>query len=182
LKTAKAFLQLFEAERPKLSCVMFMIDGTLKDNLVAFASSIPDEDVYKPETTGKPGGWGRETEPHVTALFGLETTDPKDVEPIVRGVKDVVVTLGKTSLFENDDYHVLKFDVESPDMVELNKRLTKLPYKTEFPEYHPHLTIAYLKPDKKISSKYSDNATFKGRNTNGTHFIFSNPDGKHTRI
>jgi hypothetical protein len=49
--------------------------------------------------------------------------------------------------FENELYDVLKFDVKrEKSLFDCNKDLMKFPHTTDYPDYHPHLTISYLKP------------------------------------
>ena len=60
--------------------------------------------------------------------------------------KEDVYKIHDESLFENPKYDVLKFDVISPLLNKINKKLTKeLPYTSDFPDYHAHCTIAYIK-------------------------------------
>lgn len=62
--------------------------------------------------------------------------------------------MGEVSSFNNPKFEVLKFDVESEDLHKLNKKFTKFPFTSDYPEYHPHCTIAYVKKDK--AKKYID--------------------------
>lgn len=130
-----------------------------------FANSIPESDVYKPETQDQPGGFGRETEPHVTALYGL--TGEGDKTPAVAGIAakhgPVTLTLGKISKFSSPDkpYDVLKIDVKSPQLHALNKSLRDLPHQNDYPDYHPHLTLAYV--NKGAGDKYVGDDRFEGK-------------------
>lgn len=115
---------------------------------------IEEDDIFEGEDQGL------ETEPHVTLLYGLhsdEIDDQKVLDISSKGIKSL--GLGNVSLFENEKYDVLKFDVEGPFLHDINKELTKLPHTTDFPDYHPHCTIAYLKPG--TGKKYTKQ--FKGR-------------------
>ena len=102
--------------------------------------------VGKQVPDAKLGPEGRETEPHVTLLYGLETQTPKDVKDLLKGEGPITVTLGKSSLFRNEDADVLKVDVDSPQLHALNAKLRTLPNGNKFPEFAPHVTVAYLKP------------------------------------
>lgn len=110
-------------------------------------------DIIKKEDVYDVPGYGIEDKPHTTALFGFidEKTNPKDVEKatrkILEGKKKIEAKLKELSLFKNKDFDVLKFDIESDDLHDLNKALRKeFEYKNDHPDYHPHMTIAYLKP------------------------------------
>lgn len=112
----------------------------------AFAKEIPDSDIYdKEENTG------REKEPHVTVLFRIKNNDPQKVKKLVRknNIGPIKITLGQTSVFENEKFDVLKVDVKSPQLRKLRKLFeNNLSNDKKFNEYHPHVTIAYLKPGK----------------------------------
>lgn len=102
-------------------------------------SYIDEEDIYNEPS------YGRETEPHVTILYGLHgyITD-EEIEKQIYKMSIPDIKLKSVSLFTGN-FDVLKFDVDSQDMVELNKT-----FKEQFPNtntfnYVPHCTIAYLK-------------------------------------
>jgi 2'-5' RNA ligase len=116
-------------------------------------SMIDEEDLYDEE------GFGLEDEPHCTLLYGFHDDEVKGEEIL----KDLSTSnmpdkldLVNASLFEND-YDVLKFDVQAPnkELHEINKMLTdSYPYSTDYPDYHPPCTIAYIKKGK--GQKYVD--------------------------
>lgn len=102
--------------------------------------------------------YGIEDEPHITLLFGLDPKVPlHDVQGIINNHNFTSGKLVNASLFKNEKYDVLKFDVDSDsqnELSEINKELKEFPYKNDYPDYHPHCTIAYLKPGK--GQKYVD--------------------------
>ncbi len=175
------FLQLFEGDK-KRGCVMAPIEGELQKLLISFAKSIPDDDIYKPNTSDESDGYGRDLEPHVTALFGLLSGCPKKLQPALSKFSKIKMTLGKTSLFKNKDFHVLKFDIVSPDLVKLNGELTKLEHENDHPDYHPHCTVAYLKADDAISGKYTGVRNFEDQEATAKSVIFSYGYDERTRI
>lgn len=128
----------------------------------------PDDDSY-----------GLESEPHITALYGLHDTI-KDDE-----IKNIVekfdfsesVTVHKISLFKNDKYEVLKFEAvkEGNELVKCNKELKKLPNTNSFPNYNPHLTIAYILPNK--GDKYVEMFKDKKYKLEPTKIVYSKTDG-----
>lgn len=120
---------------------------------------------------------GKETEFHVTAKYGLHTDDSLDVEKVVAGFGPVSAKLGKVSIFENDDkdFDVVKIDVDSPDLHRLNKLLSEsLEVTDTFPDYHPHLTLAYVK--KGEGAKYVGMDDVDGYELNWDVLLFSNKD------
>lgn len=152
---------------------------------VSFAKSIPNSHIYKPETTGMVKGFGRELEPHVTALFGL-VGEGDSAEAVAKAVKTfegdaVSLTLGNLSLFTtNPDYDVLKVDVKSPHLHALNEAISKLPNENDHPDYHPHLTIAYLK--KGMGEKYDGDDRFSGKKISISELTHSDADRNQTVI
>ncbi|MEP6667847.1 MAG: sigma-70 family RNA polymerase sigma factor, partial [Chthoniobacter sp.] len=147
-----------------------------------FAASIPDSDVYRdPE---KPEKDGREFEPHVTALYGLtgEGDTTNAVREAIKGHDPITLTLGKISKFSNADspYDVLKIDVTSPQLHALNKTLRKLPHKNDYPDYHPHLTLAYV--NKGAADEYVGDARFEGKTITIPSLTHSSADRVKTDI
>jgi 2'-5' RNA ligase len=123
-------------------------------------------------------GSGLEEECHVTLLYGLHSdeTDDQKILDISSSEPIEIIKLHNVSAFENAEYDVLKFDADSPVLHKLNSKLTELPHTTSFPKYHPHCTIAYLKPG--TAKKYID--AFEGRSYEvfPTKIIYSKPDGE----
>lgn len=106
-------------------------------------SSIDKHDLY----TSDDGTFGLETNPHVTVLYGFHDEVHEDlVCRMCQSVADPIeVEIEGISMFENEDYDVLKFDVESKRLRNLNKAFRGLPHTNKHGEYSPHMTVAYLK-------------------------------------
>jgi hypothetical protein len=86
-------------------------------------------------------------------------------------------------LFENEKYDVLKFEVVGDNLHETNADLKKFPHTTSFPDYNPHLTIAYLK--KGEGSKYVNMLNKAGLNEfwlAPQYGVYSKPNGSKTHI
>lgn len=99
---------------------------------------IPDTVLH----TGNPSG--RELEPHITLLYGVDDQKPETVIKDFDNV-NVNIELGPISKFEKDDYDVIKIDVISNDLQELYSKFDEKykPNKT-YPEYKPHITLAFV--------------------------------------
>jgi hypothetical protein len=125
--------------------------------------------------------YGLETEPHTTLLYGLHNdVTIGDVENIVSNFSFSVCKSHNPSLFQNEKYDVLKLDVLGDNLHEANRELKKLPHTNSFPNYHPHLTISYLKSgygDKYVRKLGKIQYTLKP-----THLVFSQPNGTKTKI
>lgn len=128
------------------SCLMVYINdqGFVRD-FDKVVQSIAEEDVYDPPDDEK---FGREDKPHVTVKYGLHTGDAEDVRGLVENFGPIEAKIKCVSFFRKDgkDYDVLKFDIVSDDLSRLRAAVEKeLPATDEHPDYHPHMTIAYLK-------------------------------------
>lgn len=128
---------------------------------IDFAKSIHAEDVmHKKDEHGKED-YGIETQPHITALYGLTEHDPAPVAAAVANHGPIEVTLGKMSVFDTPDADVLKVDVSGDSLHDLHNKIANLPNEQTYPTYKPHLTIAYLK--KGAGKKYAGDARFEGQ-------------------
>ncbi len=143
--------------------------------VIEFGNSIPEEDIYSEK------GYGREDEPHVTVLYGLTTDSADQAQKALANFGPIKFKLGETSIFKNDDYDVLKVDVISPDLRKANKALRdKVPFENDFPDYKPHVTIAYLK--KGTGEKYAGQDPFKGLESTSSEVLYSGKDRTKTPI
>jgi 2'-5' RNA ligase len=142
------------------------------------ASRIPDSEIY---TDPKDPSFGREESPHVTVKYGLHTSDSKEVESIVKGNGPITAKLGKVSIFENDDFDVVKAEVESPQLHALNKKIAEGTQVTDtYQDYKPHVTIAYVK--KGEGKKYVGDKSLEGTEITFDSITFSSKDGKKYQI
>ena len=104
-----------------------------------------------------------ETNPHVTVLYGLHSNvgleDIKQALSKFKG-KTIDVNITGCGTFNDDKtpFGVVKFNVESSMLHQMNQALSKLPHTNEF-DYKPHVTIAYLRKD--IIDKYPNKLNLK---------------------
>jgi hypothetical protein len=130
-------------------CLMVYLD-VAKEDWNKLQDMIDDEDLYIDK---QDPSYGREKEPHTTALFGFHADiNYEDLEKEIDKVKTPKIGFKGISAFSNEKFDVLKFDVDSDDMHKMNAKFKKFPHTNSFPDYHPHVTIAYLKP--KTADKY----------------------------
>jgi 2'-5' RNA ligase len=118
---------------------------------------IPDSKIHEDPDDDS---MGREDTVHCTLLYGLVDQDPEPVRELLAGEGVIKATLGKISLFENDEFDVVKIEVKSPDLHRLHEKISVLENENKFPEYEPHVTIAYVKPGS--GSLYSGSTEFEG--------------------
>ena len=144
---------------------------------------IDHDDVYvNPDDST----FGLETEPHVTLLYGLHDNVPTDsVKSVVDKHKFGPFVAHNASLFENEKYDVLKFDIKYPEegnefLHECNRGLTNFPHTTSFPNYHPHMTVAYIK--RGMGQKYAEKLAGHEYYLEPSHVIYSKANGEKDRI
>jgi len=131
--------------KKRFGCLLVRFDIPNWDKITSF---IKKEDIYEGD------GFGKEDDPHVTVLFGLkELYSGKDLKNWFSDfTHPIEIKLTGVSIFENEEYDVVKFDVESPVLTKLNKIFKKLPIQETYPNYHPHMSISYCK--KGTAKKY----------------------------
>jgi len=160
------------------SCLMAVLPDDAADRLRQFGLSIPNDCIYQDESGDK----GREGQFHVTIKYGIHTKDPEEVkEAIVPLLKPLGARLGKVTVFNGDEYVVLKVSVQSEDLTRMNQAVRQnLECTDTFPDYKPHITIAYLKKDPKNPYYFQDFCTdeFDGMEVVFGKLKFTTPDKK----
>lgn len=145
------------------SCVAIDLPPELAEKVLALGRLIPDEDLADD---------GREEDPHVTVKFGLHTDDSNDVKEAIYGQRPFGIKFGLVSLFENEDADVVKIDIESEGLHELNRHLSERLENTDtHPSYKPHVTVAYLKPGR--GGKFVGSEPLAGKSFDATEIQFS---------
>jgi len=173
-KTLQSWYKTSKEVSNEYSWTYVNLPSKIIDTLVGFGKEIDPDDLYKKEADD-----GIETEPHITVKYALLTNEFKDVKDLLKGEKGGKFYLGKSSIFENDKYDVVKIDVESEDLLRLHEKLNYLPHEDKHPEYHAHATIAYLKPGKgkkyvgkfKIDKSFSFDELFFGDQDKKDHKV-----------
>lgn len=121
---------------------------------------IKPEDIYNDPTLD---AGGLEKESHVTLLYGLHNNvSDEQVKGVIEKIIFGPCKITNLSLFRTNEYDILKYDVNGNGIYESNTELKKFPHTTDFPDYHPHLTVAYLKPNtgKKYSKSLSSGQSY----------------------
>jgi 2'-5' RNA ligase len=166
---------LSEDNKPhKFGCVMAQIPNSLTKELETFNyKKIPEEIIFPEE--------GRELDSHVTVLYGLHTKNAGLIKKFFKDQKAFSITLGKVSKFESEKYDVIKLDVFSETLIELNTKLReKFEYTSNFNDYKAHLTLAYCLKNK-ANDIIGDN-TFAGTKITVDRLVFSDMDKNKTFI
>ncbi|MHA1814503.1 MAG: 2'-5' RNA ligase family protein, partial [Candidatus Heimdallarchaeaceae archaeon] len=114
--------------------------------------------------------------------YGFTTTDPEDIKPYLKDIAGLTANIADIDIFENKDFDVVILKITSENMTELHNKLDELPNNDKFPEYHPHMTIAYVK--KGLGKKYKDMdiGDLEGASLVFDEVEFSGSDGNKTTI
>lgn len=165
-----------EDQQYSYGCVMGYFNDDV-NNLYKEYFTIDEDDIYNNEEDE----YGLEIEPHVTLLYGLhEDVIEDEVIMLLQLFKELEVSFDSISLFENEKFDVLKWDIGAEKLSIINDILKKQFDHTEsFPDYHPHCTIAYLKPGtgKKYITEITDPITKPIE-----HYVYSMANGKKISI
>lgn len=108
---------------------------------------INKDDLYI-EKTEKNGDWsfGIEDNVHITVKYGFDFNDPQPAINVLIGENGGNVEISTVEIFKQDNYEVLVVRVKSKVLNNLHDKLTKaLNIYDSYPEYSPHITIAYFK-------------------------------------
>jgi len=171
------FINESKKQKFKKGCVMVYAD--FPDDITEIHDAIEEDDIFTKEGDRT---FGLDKESHVTLLYGLDKTVTKDqVKEVIKDLDFGKLNVHNLSIFDNPEYDVLKFDVDAKSLNKGNKLLTDaLPYENDFPDYHAHMTVAYLKKGK--GKKYVKMFKDKEFKIEPTKIVYSQPSGKKSTI
>jgi hypothetical protein len=127
---------------------------------------------------------GRDLQPHVTALFGFHTeVTSADIDKITKGIGNVDIVIGALEAFpEGPDGVPLVIRVESEKLRKLNADLKALPHTSSFPNYIPHICIAYLKPEAPAQDYVDAGNPLEGETFTLSQLVYSGIDYTVTEL
>jgi len=176
----KNYIQFIkESSGYEYGCVMVEVPVS---NWNEITSYINPDDVYE-----EPGDntHGIQKNPHVTILYGLhEGVTEEQVKSVFENFDaDINIKVDGIDIFENKDYDVVKFNVIPDGALQyLHDELSKFPNSNEYPDYKPHITVAYvksgtgkkyIKPDYKYEVKNVDKITYSLSNGEKLNFEYT---------
>jgi 2'-5' RNA ligase len=170
MKFKDMFKMLNEAHEYSCAMLKFKEDDIVA-KIMSALQKIPKE-VLQDE--------GLEYEPHVTLLYGIHTDDPNVIVKSVPITGPIKIKVLDVSLFENDDFDVVKLDLESDELVKANRCLKKLDHTSSYPDYKPHCTLAYVAPGKGgdvIKTIRDDMEDLIGNELEAEYVYISTPSG-----
>ncbi len=158
----------------RFSVVMAPLEGDVARMLSEYSLTIPDEHLSEIEK-------GRETEFHVTVLYGLHTDAGEEIKPVVGELDYLHMRFGRTNYFSGPGYDVVYVEVLSPTLHQLNGRLRdEFEHTATHAEYHPHATIAYMKPG--LGKEYMDDSFLEGCHAIINRVLFRDKESVITEI
>lgn len=172
----KKYIQFIkESSGYEYGCVM--VEVPVK-NWKEITSYIDPEDVY----TGGDDTHSIQENPHLTLLYGLhkEVTTEMIKSVFDNFTDNINIVVDGIDIFENEDYDVVKFNVKADGALQyLHDELSKFPNSNSFPDYKPHITIAYV---KKGSGKKYIKPEYKYEVKNVDKITYSMPSGEKVKF
>lgn len=158
-----------------------MIDYKMPTFIKDLQDKIPENELYfGTDEEKRDNQYGFEKESHVTLAPCLDSDiDFDKLKSLLLPLKEYKCILNNISIFESDDYDVLKADVKCPNMHKTyNKIKENFELHSEHKDYHPHMTIAYM--CKGMANKYTKKMLDKIEELSPKNFDFSytDDDGK----
>ena len=156
------------------SCIMLLLPENITKNIKKFISENIDESIlYKGEGEG-----GLSKHIHTTVKYGLDETNFDVIKELLSKYKDIKFKLKNITKFDSDDkYDVIKIDIDSKELRDMNKHVSKTVQCTDtFKEYKPHVTLAYVKKGK--CDELINNSKFNGVGGTMNKVYFTTPDDK----
>lgn len=160
---------------PRYGCVM--MDADIKNWDQFHTAGIEEDDIYlKPYDDS----YGLEETPHVTIVYGIheDEVDPQRMADLIEHyMKPLTVTIKEVDIFEGKEYDVVKYNVPITGQLQGYRDIfMQIPNTQNFPEFKPHMTIAYVKPGtgKKYKTELRD--PFRVTFTKGVYSWHSSKD------
>ncbi|HRT84923.1 MAG TPA: 2'-5' RNA ligase family protein [Bacteroidales bacterium] len=121
-------------------------DPNIAAQVVTFGQNIITDDMlfFDPQ---EPDDYGREKDPHITIKFGLtQSYKPEQMAEFLKGTKPFFIRITGMDIFQNPKFDVVKMNVEGEKLNRLRQIFDQLPNADKYKVYHPHMTLAYLRP------------------------------------
>ena len=173
-ESAKGDKLIDNEKRDYYGCVM--MEANIDNWEDYHLAGIDEEDIYiKPYDES----YGLEEQPHITVLYGLHEDEvDEEVYPeiIKQNMKPLTVLINEIDIFEGDEYDVVKYNVPISDQLQEYRDLfMRFPNTQTFPEFKPHMTIAYVKPGEGKKYKRKLREPFEVTFDKGVYSYHSDP-------
>lgn len=158
-----------------LGCIMLDTAPVVVSDIIKLEDLLEVDPIEHPHMQGIVS----ENVPHLTLLYGLMRPGPelqKHVDSVLDGWKMKEVVIDDIAIFETEKDSepcvcIVALLVVTDELAEANARLRLLPHIDTYPEYKPHITLAYLKADsdwqayvEPLSQRLRKAVTTKGLN------------------
>lgn len=165
--------------KKQYSCLMYEFPFWMAQRIIEWGvDHIPNDALYEEK---EDPSYGRELKIHCTIFFGIHTNDGELVKTLLCDEEAFSIKLGKTSYFENCKFDVVKIDVEGGNLYRLHDKIkTQLETTDPYPNYCPHVTIAYVK--KGFGPLFNNYNDFEGQTLWINSLKFSNCLGEINHI
>jgi 2'-5' RNA ligase len=163
--------------KPQFGLVMLIPPQEIVNAMLDLNESIADEDL---------AGDGREDHPHITVRYGINTDDVKKIEELLAKTASFSVKLEKTGVFppskSSDGAAVVYISASSPELSSLHAALgnTGCFKPSDFPDYKPHMTLAYVKTE--VADKYAGLDVLQGQEFKVTSLTISDKNKVKTEV
>lgn len=130
----------------KKGCLMAMVPKEDTDKILRFSKQlINDADLYV-----EGNEYGRETESHITVRYGfIKDLNEIEIRQLIQGQKPFIAEIFGLNKFDtHPNYDVAMFKVNSPVLKQLNEMSGIYLNENDYPDYNPHLTLAYVQKGK----------------------------------
>jgi len=134
-------------EEQTFGCVM--LEGKVENWDTLHLDGIDKSDLYD----NSDHEFGLEETPHMTLIYGIheDEIDPSVIREVIKdNIESFNILIRKIGYFESDDYDVVKYDIEpTKNLLKYRKLFLDSFENTQtFKEFHPHMTLAYVKKGK----------------------------------
>ena len=137
-------------------------------------------------STNTTDGSGLEEDSHVTVRYGIDGEDTAGIRKYLESQAPFEATLGKITAFppseHSDGAAPIVIAIESPDLRRMEKEIDQHGDFVErsFPEYKPHTTLAYVKPE--AVEKYKGANDLLGKKFTVRSVSISKKDGSKEEV
>lgn len=135
--------KFFVPEKKRYGCLMASIPSPLANQILSWSRSVIPQKHLTME--------GIQADPHITIKYGFVEDDQATIRKIreyLTSVGPIKVKLKGLDHFpDSGDGAVLLVKIDSPQLKKVNSYISKhFACEDKYPEYKPHLTLAYIQP------------------------------------
>ena len=155
----------FLLEAHSFGCIMGTLSESVNQYIDSIQTKIDSSILYTGEDDEYIKGGLQKHFRHVTIFYGLTEkhfNQPlnDELSSLINSNKNFEVTIRGVDYFDLADYTVVFLKVYSPELRGLHDKIVEFvpEYKSNFPDYTPHVAVAWIEPGKRID--FDSNETF----------------------